>query len=264
MSSVLVIVAASILLACGAPARPAPPAPAKATVSDRDLFAAIKAGDDAAVTRLLAADPRLANARDPNGRSALAASLFRMRAGKPEGFVRPQDNRVLASVLAARPQLDRFEAAAVGDVARVRTEIDKDAAYVRAVSPIGWTPLHFATYGGNTAAVKVLLDHGAAIDAVAANEFANTPLQVSLLTQQLEVVQLLVARGANVKFKQHGGFTPLHEAAFTGNRAIVTLLLDAGADPNAVADDGKRPLGVALAANHDEVARLLRARGAKD
>src|SRR4051812_18621390 len=50
------------------------------------------------------------------------------------------------------------------------------------VHAIGWTPLHFAAFGGNLAAVRLLLDHGAAIEQPAANKFANTPLHVALLT----------------------------------------------------------------------------------
>jgi Ankyrin repeats (3 copies)/Ankyrin repeat len=44
---------------------------------------------------------------------------------------------------------------------------------------------------------------------------------------------------------------------------LVTMLLDAGADPNAVAGNGMTPLDVALAGGADRVAALLRRHGAK-
>lgn len=44
---------------------------------------------------------------------------------------------------------------------------------------------------------------------------------------------------------------------------LVTMLLDAGADPNAVAGNGMTPLDIALAGNADRVAALLRSREAR-
>ena len=60
------------------------------------------------------------------------------------------------------------------------------------------------------------------------------------------------------------GVTPLHFAAEAGNVAVVTALLDAGADVNATeAEWAQTPLIFAAAANRSEVIKLLVARGAK-
>lgn len=42
---------------------------------------------------------------------------------------------------------------------------------------------------------------------------------------------------------QEGGFTPLHSAAQNGQPEMVTLLLNAGADPAARTADGLTPAG---------------------
>jgi ankyrin repeat protein len=215
---------------------------------------------------MLAKMPALANARTPSGTSAYFAGLGR-NVGK--GFVRPQDNRVAAAILGLHPELDAFEAAAAGDEARVRQALAADSAYVTRVHDLGWTPLHFAAFGGQPRVVELLLSHGAAVDAVARNRFANTPLLVGLLTRQGEVARVLLAHGANVNFRQGEGVTALHEAAQSGDTDIVRMLLDAGADPNARAgklDDGRSgqsALDMARDGGHEDVVALLLSRGAR-
>ena len=233
-------------------------APDAATVTD--FFTAIRGGDDAKVEALLAQFPALADARSPKGRSAFLVALARPVG---ETFVRPQENRVLAAILARHPTLDALEAAAAGDVARVELEIERDPAYVRAVHAFGWTPLHLAAFGGQPRVAELLLAHGAEVDARAKNEFANTPLQVGLLTAQEEIARLLVAHGANVNAKQNEGFTALHEATQSGKLAIMRFLLDAGADANATSEKGVTPLSLAIKRKNDEAAALLRAHGAR-
>jgi hypothetical protein len=55
--------------------------------------------------------------------------------------------------------------------------------------------------------------------------------------------------------------TRMHDPA--GRERLVTMLLDAGADPNAFAGNGMTPLDIALAGKADRVAALLERRGAR-
>ena len=60
------------------------------------------------------------------------------------------------------------------------------------------------------------------------------------------------------------GFTALHHAARSGNVVAVSMLLDAGADPNAETTAGRAtPLHRAAFAGHAEVSRLLLGAGAE-
>lgn len=59
------------------------------------------------------------------------------------------------------------------------------------------------------------------------------------------------------------GWTPLHEAARTGEIATARLLLDRGARLDAVNEDGATPLHVAERAQEPEMARFLRAAEAR-
>ena len=58
-------------------------------------------------------------------------------------------------------------------------------------------------------------------------------------------------------------WTPLHEAALRGHKEIVELLIAKGADVNAKDDGGMTPLAVAIHFKHPETADLLRKHGGK-
>ena len=45
----------------------------------------------------------------------------------------------------------------------------------------------------------------------------------------LDVVEYLIGKGADVNAKNSYGWTPLHEAAWQGRKAVTTLLRAAGA-----------------------------------
>lgn len=226
------------------------------------FLAAVRAGDLPAVQQLLGRDPALAGARTDRGTSALQVALFRIQ-DNHEDFYAPAENPILQAILAVHPALDPFETAAVGDPAALAALLAAEPALVTRVHAIGWTLLHFAAFGGNVGAVRLLLDHGAAIEQLATNKFANTPLHVALLTGDRATVQLLVERGANVEARYEGGTTPLHLAASLGRVDLLTLLLAHGAAIDARLNSGATALSLAVQGKHPEAAELLRRRGAQ-
>ncbi len=260
------IVAPFVLVACAssAPAAPAAlPAPSSSpTPAASDLFTAITQENPARIDEVLRAYPALVDANDPRGRSPVLAAMFLLRGG--EGFHAPRDNRTLQALLAHHPTLDRFVAAALADVGRVRSEVARDPGYVRAHHTLGWTPLHFAAFADNAPVAGVLLDGGADLDAVADNSFRNTPLQVATLTGAIGAARVLLSRGADVKHRQEGGFTALHEAVQGGNHDMVVALLQAGADPGARNDEGKTPLDLAQGRGDEALHALLSTRKATE
>lgn len=247
------------LAACRGPAPAAAARPPDPQTVDR-FFAAIEKGNAPPVEAMLEAAPGLASASNEKGHSAFLVALFQ-EAG--ESFVRPQDNAVLGAILARHPVLDPIEAAATDDRARIDAELANDPGYVRRVHAVGWAPLHFAAFGGQSVTVTALLAHGADIDARARNKIANTPLQVALLTAQGDVVRILLSHGADVNAKQGEGFTALHEAALNGDVEIVKLLLDAGADLTVRGGTKhESALDMAVSSGHADAAALLRTRDA--
>jgi ankyrin repeat protein len=66
-----------------------------------------------------------------------------------------------------------------------------------------------------------------------------------------------------VNAKSEADATPLHYAASWGGKEIVELLIATGADVNAKNEVGRRPLDGAIARSHPETADLLRKHGGK-
>lgn len=214
--------------------------------TDAELIAAVKGGDAGRVAGLVAAEPELASSRDLTGVSALMLARYR------------SDRAVTDALLLGDPELDVFEATALGYVDRLRARLDEDPSLATAQSADGYTALHFAAFFGKTEVARILLEAGAGVDAVAENEMRVQPLHSAAANRNLEVCRLLLAAGADVNARQAGGFTPLHAAAQNGDPEMVELFLSARADPTATTDAGETPAVTAEAAGHVDVARRLR------
>jgi ankyrin repeat protein len=165
--------------------------------------------------------------------------------------------RDLADTIADKKKvLDIFEAASLGRLAPLQ-EMARDPAVVNSRSRDGFTALHFAGFFGQPESARVLIEAGAAVDAVAANPMAVMPLHSAASARNLETVRLLLDHGAPPNARQHGGWAPIHAAAQNGDRAMIELLLQHGADPKLANDEGKTPAMVAREKGHAEVAALL-------
>jgi hypothetical protein len=79
----------------------------------------------------------------------------------------------------------------------------------------------------------------------------------------VDVVEVLLAKGADINAKDKNGLTALDLASYEGRVNVVKLLLAKGADINAKDKGGLTVLGLASYIGHQEVVDLLKARGAK-
>src|SRR6186997_332074 len=130
--------------------------------SASDMMAAVAAGDSEGVSALLAEDPSLVNSRGEDGVSAVLLARYRF------------DRATMDALLAADPDLDIFEGAALGRIDRVRAALDDDPLAVRAFSPDGFTALHLAAFFGKPEIARALLDAGAPVDANTTNDLRTS------------------------------------------------------------------------------------------
>lgn len=121
--------------------------------------------------------------------------------------------------------------------------------------------LTLAARKGHLETVRVLLDSGALIDATHYQDLYRTALMEASLFGREAIVELLIDRGANVDAVDVADWTPLMLAAQEGNDRIVNLLLDNGASTDASGKDGLTALMVSIQSGHERVMRLLIDRG---
>ncbi|MHC4540014.1 MAG: ankyrin repeat domain-containing protein [Planctomycetota bacterium] len=105
------------------------------------------------------------------------------------------------------------------------------------------SPLHKAAAEGDVEQVESLISKGA--DVNARNENGWTPLHSAAYYGQKEVAQILITKGANVGATNASGRTPLHLAAEFGSKHMLELLIAAGANVNARDNRGVTPMHAA-------------------
>ena len=142
-------------------------------------------------------------------------------------------DRAEAERLRAEPaELDVFEAAALGDVERLRVLLGADPALHQAWSPDGFTALHYAAFFDGPDAVRILVEHGSDLEAASTNEeFAPGahPLHSAIAAKRDDTAVALLEAGADPNARQHGGVTPLMEAEQLRDLELAETLIRFGA-----------------------------------
>lgn len=90
-----------------------------------------------------------------------------------------------------------------------------------------------------------------------------TTLHLAAEQGDLATIEQRIAAGDIIDARDGRRLTPLHRAAIAGQWKAAALLLDHGADPNAVAEGDMSPLHFAAMLGHPELAGLLTRRGAR-
>ena len=150
-------------------------------------------------------------------------------------------------------------AAEFGNANMVRLLLDHDA-----------TPppdlLHAAVLHRKPDIVSLLLDRG--VDVNAANKEGERPVMLAAqgwagAAWDPELVKLLIARGADVRVTRKSGETLLHLIAGNGHLELLRLVLDKGADVNAMDARKQTPLDYAEKNHATGASAYLREHGGK-
>jgi ankyrin repeat protein len=115
--------------------------------------------------------------------------------------------------------------------------------------------LHCAVFNGHMEIVNLLLEKGA--DVNLKDNFGTTPLKSAALNGHMRIVKLLLEKGADVNLTDKYDKTPLHWAVFNGHMEIVNLLLEKGADVDLKDNFGNTSFYCALIKGYIEIVKLL-------
>ncbi len=165
----------------------------------------------------------------------------------------------LAEFLAEKTvTLTIFEAAATGKRAQIVRILAHDPELVNAYSVDGYQPLGLACFFGHRQAAEYLIGAGARLNSPSRNPANVTPLHSAAAGSHAAIVKLLLDHGADPNARQQNDFAPLHSAAQNGDVDSIRYLLISGADSEAKSSDGKTPLELAESNGKKQAADLLK------
>jgi ankyrin repeat protein len=142
------------------------------------------------------------------------------------------------ALLADKPELTIFEAAAAGKTERVREILRDDPSLANAFGDDGFHPLGLACFFGHVDTTRVLLEHGADVNALSRNEHIQTAAIHAAAASEdegtdeatrYELVKLVLDHGADPDLPQGGGFRAIDAARQNGDQRVEQLLLERGA-----------------------------------
>lgn len=136
-------------------------------------------------------------------------------------------------------------AAAYGRRDIVKILLEHGAVVDARCSSQRWTPLHYATKNNHPGVMATLLKAGANIDAraplmVVPEKMVSTPVKIAAQSSRHDALHLLVAKGASVTQT-----TALHIAVQHERHLNVLILCAFGSDPHAKDSDGATPFDYA-------------------
>lgn len=241
---------ASALVALGADPK------AEHSIHEGPLFRAARAGSQDAIAR------ELINGGDVNAKSGLGETplFLAVRNGRSE---------VITTLLSAGATLNSRNrhgdsplhvAASAGTSAIVGMLVDAGAEVdIGSECKVGDRPVHRAARSDNQGTITALINAGADIDASDACQ--RTAIHYAARRGSKECIGVLLAAGADVNGDGRGP-TPLHDACGCSQLASVKELIDAGADVDAVNQDGSTPLHWAARHGTPDIIAMLVSAGA--
>ena len=145
--------------------------------------------------------------------------------------------------------------ASLGRNEAVRVLLDAGADINAGTPSLGFNALLSAADKGNLALVRLLIGHGADIEARISS--GATPLMLAARNGHADVVALLLENGARKDTANAKGVTALIFASIYGHPGAAETLLDAGADPSVKTAIGRTALDYAKKKGHKELVKTL-------
>jgi hypothetical protein len=148
-----------------------------------------------------------------------------------------------------------FDACRRGDSAAVEQILSEHPELVNARDMKGFTPLILAAYNEQPQIVELLLASGADIDAQDAA--GNTALMGVCFKGYKDIAKKLIEAGANVNLRNSNGAPALTFAATFGHLQIAEWMLQKGADLSLPDSRGKTPFDHAVIQENEAMIELF-------
>lgn len=120
----------------------------------------------------------------------------------------------------------------------------------------GYTALHLAAKTGDVEKIKAILERKPNLE-IHSNNRHFTPLHTSVINNHSDAVKVLVDAGADIEARANDGLTSLHLASMKGLSDVTYALILCHADVHATESTGSTPLHAAAYYGHLEVASKL-------
>jgi len=204
------------------------------------LFAAIRAGEEATVDRLLAAHPALANARDEEGSTPLTAAVDAHRAALIPILLRRGGDPNLVYAHSAHTPLSWAVVIEAYDCARALMEagVEPDLFCAAGLGEVDRVRAFFTPEGRLRPRASITGSSRYAPDGTRLpcppetdREVVSDALYMASRAGHEGTVRELLTHGPDLAFQAFAGATALHWAYFAGTPRVIALLLAAGADP---------------------------------
>lgn len=134
-----------------------------------------------------------------------------------------------------------------------------NGANVDALNSFNNTPLHHTIYSGCLESIRILLEYGADPNRINGND--DTPLDSAVWFSQVNTVKFLLEHGADVN-TGYKRMSTLHSAVTQGKQEIIRILLDNGANVDALTKLDQTPLRMATEEGNLGVIETLLEHGA--
>lgn len=168
---------------------------------------------------------------------------------------------LLVTQVFAQPRVEFFQAVQAGDADKTQSLLRRHPEWLESHLYDNLTPLYQASHLARLEVVEVLLAQGADPNSVTGR--GNTPLHAAAYRGTPTVTQALLEAGSDPDRKNSRGETPLYLAGDRNHLRTCDILLQAGADPDRGDQRGFTPLHQAAATGRLRLVKLLVGQGAR-
>ena len=170
-----------------------------------------------------------------------------------------QKSQIVQVILKYIKSITIHEACAAGLTEQVQFMVDQKPDVINELSSHGFYPLGIASHFGKEDIVRILLRNGANPNSSSQNGYQVFPIHSALSNGQNNIAKMLIEAGAEVNALQSSRISPLHLAAQQGNIDMIIVLLEHGANIAIRNDFGQTASDMAAEKGFPEIAEILKA-----